>query len=147
MIMTGRKTTKVAEIAPTNTSTLLHRLAKKITRNTSEEALGMRLRQYWVLSYLADRDGVAQHELADAFMLDANNAVLLLNELEDAGWIERRRNPEDRRRHLVFLTDDGRAAVSRALDACTVTENELLGKLDPAERKTLRILLVKALEE
>jgi DNA-binding MarR family transcriptional regulator len=134
-------------VAPPNTSTLLHRLAKRITRNTPEHDLGMRLRQFWTLSYLADREGVAQNELADAFMLDANNAVLLLNELEDAGWIERRRNPDDRRRHVVFLTDDGRAAVSRARDACAIAENELLVKLSANERDTLRKLLVKALEE
>ena len=134
-------------MAAPNTSTLLHRLAKKITRNTSESDLGMRLRQFWVLSYLADREGVAQHELGDAFMIDANNAVLLLNELESAGWVERRRNPEDRRRHDVFLTDEGRAAVTRARDAGTIAENELLAKLTPTERETLRKLLVKALEE
>jgi DNA-binding MarR family transcriptional regulator len=140
-------TTNTETVAPTNTSTLLHRLAKKITRNTPERDLGMRLRQFWTLSYLADRDGVAQNELADAFMLDANNAVLLLNELEDAGWIERRRNPEDRRRHVVFLTDEGKVAVSRARDACTIAESELLAKLTTGERETLRKLLVKALEE
>jgi DNA-binding MarR family transcriptional regulator len=139
--------TKTEKVAPTNTSTLLHRLAKKITRNTAEEALGMRLRQFWTLSYLADHDGIAQNELADAFMLDANNAVLLLNELEDAGWVERRRNPEDRRRHAVFLTDEGRATLSHARDACTVTEDALLAKLSERERETLRCLLVKALEE
>jgi DNA-binding MarR family transcriptional regulator len=134
--------------SPPNTSTLLHRLAKKITRSTPEADLGMRPRHFWVLSYLADRDdGTAQLELADAFMLDANNAVLLLNELEDAGWVERRRNPDDRRRHIVFLTDQGRAAVSHARDACSVAENELLAKLSASERDSLRSLLVKALEE
>jgi DNA-binding MarR family transcriptional regulator len=140
-------TTSTKSVAPTNTSTLLHRLAKKITRNTPEADLGMRLRQFWTLSYLADHDGIAQNELADAFMLDANNAVLLLNELEDAGWVERRRNPDDRRRHVVFLTDSGRAAVSRARDACTIAEDELLAKLSTSERDSLRKLLVKALED
>jgi DNA-binding MarR family transcriptional regulator len=107
----------------------------------------MRVRQFWTLSYLADREGVAQHELADALMLDANNAVLLLNELEDAGWIERRRNPDDRRKHVVFVTDEGRAAVSRARDACSIAEDALLAKLTTRERETLRALLFKALEE
>jgi DNA-binding MarR family transcriptional regulator len=145
--MVSTKAAKITNVAPTNTSTLLHRLAKKITRNTPEDALGMRLRHFWVLSYLADRDPVAQHELGDAFMLDANNAVLLLNELEGEGWIERRRNPEDRRRHLVSLTDKGREAVTFARLACTTTENELLATLSADERETLRALLLKALAE
>jgi DNA-binding MarR family transcriptional regulator len=132
---------------PPHTATLMYRLAKKITRNTPEDQLGMRLRQFWVLSYLADRDGVPQHELADAFMMDANNAVLLLNELEDAGWIERRRNPNDRRRHDVFVTDAGHGAVTRAQEASATAEAATLGNLTTRERETLRALLFKALEE
>jgi DNA-binding MarR family transcriptional regulator len=133
--------------APPRTATLMYRLAKKITRNTPEDQLGMRLRQFWVLSHLAERDGIPQHELADAFMMDANNAVLLLNELEDAGWIERRRNPDDRRRHDVFLTDRGREALSRAQHASAEVESAMLGNLSLQERETLHTLLVKALEE
>ena len=131
----------------TNTSSLVSRLSKKLTRSTPESELGMRLRHFWVLTYLADRNGFPQHELGDAFMLDANNAVLLLNELEDAGYIERRRNPDDRRRHLVFLTDDGRTAVSRAREAVGRTEDVVLANLTIEQRATLRALLVKALED
>ncbi len=131
----------------TNTSSLLSRLAKKVSRATPESELGMRLRHYFVMTFLADRDGIAQHELGDAFMLDANNAVLLLNELESAGYVERRRNPDDRRRHLVFVTDDGRAAVSRAREAVARSEDKVLASLSDHERQTLRALLVKALEE
>ena len=87
----------ITAVSGASTSTLLSRLAKKMSRSAQEEELGMRPRHFWVLSFLSDHDGVPQHELGDAFMLDANNAVLLLNELETAGYIERRRNPKDRR--------------------------------------------------
>lgn len=137
-------TTKTAS---PNTSTLLSRLAKKIARSTPEAALGMRLRLYMALSFLADHDGIAQHEFGDALLLDRNNAVLLLNELEEAGYIERRRNPEDRRRHLVFMTEAGRVALDQACGACAETESTVLSNLSANERDTLRRLLVKALEE
>jgi DNA-binding MarR family transcriptional regulator len=137
----------IIAVPAASTSTLLSRLAKKISRSAQEEELGMRPRQFWVLSFLSDHDGVPQHELGDAFMLDANNAVLLLNELEAAGYIERRRNPQDRRRHLVFLTDSGRAALESAHRAYAATEDAVLGSLSPRERETLRALLTKALEE
>lgn len=145
--MASPKTASGPDVAASSTSSLLSRLAKKVSRATPESELGMRLRHYYVMTYLADRDGIAQHELGDAFMLDANNAVLLLNELEDAGYIERRRNPDDRRRHLVFLTDDGRATVSRAREAVSRSEDTVLANLSAQERETLRALLVKALEE
>jgi DNA-binding MarR family transcriptional regulator len=78
-------------------------------------------------------------------MLDANNCVLLLNELEEAGWTERRRDPEDRRRHVVHLTDEGREALGRAREAQTSLEDEMLASLDAEEREQLRTLLRKAL--
>jgi DNA-binding MarR family transcriptional regulator len=137
----------IIAVSGASTSTLLSRLAKKISRSAQEKELGMRPRHFWVLSFLSDHDGVPQHELGDAFMLDANNAVLLLNELEAARYIERRRNPQDRRRHLVFLTAAGRRALSSARDAYAATEDAVLVRLSQRERETLRALLTKALEE
>jgi DNA-binding MarR family transcriptional regulator len=46
--------------------------------------------------------------------MDANNVVLLLNELEDRGHIARRRDPTDRGRHRVELTPAGRRALMGA---------------------------------
>ena len=127
------------------TITLLTRLSKSVYRKTPEEMLGMRLRQFVVLSYLAEHDGVAQHELADVLCVDANNLVILLNELETLGFAERQRDPADRRRHIVVMTDKGRAAFKRGEKAREQVEDEVLGALDAGERDTLRQLLAKAL--
>ena len=72
---------------------LLH-LSKAVHRRSSEELLGMRLRQFLVLSYLNERSPSRQQDLCETLMLDANNCVLLLNELEDAGWTQRTRGSE-----------------------------------------------------
>src|SRR6202162_6598286 len=97
-----------------NSMVLLTRLSKQVYRRSSEELLGMHLRLLMTLSYLRDHDGAPQQELAEALCMDANNVVLLLNELEDRGYVARRRDPDDRRRHLVDLTPAGRRAMSRA---------------------------------
>ena len=86
---------------------LLTRLAKQVYRRSNEELLGMHLRHLVALSYVRDHDGCPQQELADAFCMDANNVVLLLNELEELGYVTRLRDPHDRRRHLVQLTGRG----------------------------------------
>jgi DNA-binding MarR family transcriptional regulator len=78
-------------------------------------------------------------------MLDANNCVLLLNDIEAAGWAERRRDAEDRRRHVVDITPSGREALFRAEIALDGLEEEVLGTLSPDERETLRDLLFRAL--
>jgi DNA-binding MarR family transcriptional regulator len=79
-------------------------------------------------------------------MVDPNNLVLMLNELEDAGFLVRRRDPDDRRRHIVELTDEGRRAIERAEAGMESIEDEVLAALSPAERRTLRTLLDKALD-
>jgi len=124
---------------------LLTRLAKQVYRRSSEELLGMHLRLLMALSYLRDHEGAPQQELAEALCMDANNVVLLLNELEDLGHIARRRDPEDRRRHLVELTTKGARALAGAERAQEGIEDEVLQALDGAERATLRRLLTHAL--
>jgi DNA-binding MarR family transcriptional regulator len=129
------------------TITLLTRLSDLVYRKIPEAQLGMRLKHFMVLGFLAERDGIPQQELGDICGVDANNLVLLLNELEVAGFAERRRDPQDRRRHIVEITDLGRTAFSRSERAREEVEDELLARLDPSERETLRRLLLKALDD
>ena len=124
---------------------LLTRLAKQVYRRSSEELLGMHLRHLMALSYLRDHDGSPQQELAEALCMDANNVVLLLNELEEVGHVTRRRDPDDRRRHVVELTNAGRRALTSAERAQEQIEDEVLQGLDPQERATLWRLLTRAL--
>jgi MarR family transcriptional regulator, lower aerobic nicotinate degradation pathway regulator len=124
---------------------LLPRLAKQVMRRANPELLGMDLRLLMALSYLGDHDGAPQHELVDALCIDAKNVVLLLNELEDRGQLVRRRDPEDRRRHRVLITEAGREALGRARDHMDAIENEVLQALDADERAALLKLLARAL--
>jgi DNA-binding MarR family transcriptional regulator len=123
---------------------LLH-LSKAVHRRSSDELLGMRLRQFLVLSYLSERSPSRQQDLCETLLLDANNCVLLLNELEIAGWTQRKRDAVDRRRHVVEITATGRAALERARLAQHTLEDEVLAALDPEEREQLRGLLRKTL--
>ncbi len=125
---------------------LLTRLAKQVYRRSSEELLGIHLRLLMALSYVRDHDGAPQQELAEALCMDANNVVLLLNELEQLGYVARRRDPHDRRRHLVGLTAAGRRALAGAERAQEQIEDEVLQALDADERATLWRLLTRALQ-
>lgn len=125
---------------------LLTRLAKQVYRRSDEELLGMHLRLLMALSYVRDHDNAPQQELAEALCMDANNVVLLLNELEDLGYVARRRDPHDRRRHLVELTKEGLAALTRAEHAQETIEDDVLRALDADERAALWQLLTRALQ-
>ena len=109
---------------------LLPCLAKQVLRRSSPDQIGMHLRLIIALSYLRDHDGAPQQHLADVLAMDANNVVLLLNELESAGHITRRRDPADRRRHLVELTDACLRALLHAEHAERAIEDEVPAYLD-----------------
>jgi DNA-binding MarR family transcriptional regulator len=125
---------------------LLPRLAKQVMRRSSSDLLGMDMRLLLALSYLGDHDGAPQQELVDALCIDAKNVVLVLNELEGRGHLVRRRDAEDRRRHRVYITREGRQALEQAARAQENIEDEVLQALDAQERATLWSLLARALQ-
>ena len=129
----------------TGTLLLLSRLSKQAMRATPEAEAGMSMRHFMALHLIPE--ALPQRELAEQLCIDANNTVILLNELEDLGWIVRERDAHDRRRHLVRLTDAGRGAYTNALQARDVVQDAVLGRLDLDERDTLHELLAKALGE
>src|ERR1700757_4322180 len=104
---------------------LMSRLAKQFYRRGDEQLLGMHMRHLVALAYVRDHDECPQQDLADAFCMDANNVVLLLNELEELGYATRIRDPQDRRRHLVQLTKQGRAALAGTESAQCALEDEV----------------------
>ena len=76
----------------------------------------MRLKAYVTLSNL--REGPrSQQDLCISMHMDANNCVLMLNDLEELGYVERRRDPADRRRHIVEMTPAGHKAMLAAEQA------------------------------
>jgi DNA-binding MarR family transcriptional regulator len=131
---------------PVGSIVLLTRLSRLIYRRATEDVLGMRLKAYMTLSNL--RDGpLAQSDLCVSMHLDPNNCVLMLNDLEAAGYVERRRDPSDRRRHIVEMTPAGQKAMLRAERAMESLEDDVLGALAPEERVVLRGMLTRALAD
>jgi len=125
---------------------LVTRLSRVVYKRATEAALGMTFKEYHSLVLIREHDGMSQQALAEAMHVDANNCVLLLNEVEAAGFAERRRDPTDRRRHLVHVTPEGLRALERADRALESVEDDVLGALDAGERATLQRLLHRALE-
>jgi DNA-binding MarR family transcriptional regulator len=134
------------QASATGTISLLTQLSRVVYRRATEDVIGMRLKQLIALDHLRDNQSCLQQGLGQMLMLDPNNCVLLLNELDDAGYVERRRDPEDRRRHIVEITPAGREALKRAEHKLETLEGEVLGNLDQSERGELHDLVAKALD-
>ena len=124
---------------------LLAQLGKRIFRQSNEDQMGVPMRHFLALGLLRGYEGLSQQALADLLCTDANNLVILLNELEADGLATRRRDPLDRRRHIVEITPAGRKAVARAEKALAPHEGEVLSGLTIQERADLRRLLIRAL--
>jgi DNA-binding MarR family transcriptional regulator len=122
---------------------LLDHLARRM-RMRGESVLtplGLRPRHLLTLTVLRDRGGSSQQALAATLEMDGTNIVGLLNDLEADKLIERRRSPEDRRRHVVELTDAGARILAKAEFALAAAEDEVLGALSDEQRETLYHLL------
>src|SRR5947209_15667593 len=72
------------------------------------EPLGLSARGWGVLSTLVESGPLTQIDLATALSIDRTAMVYLLDELEERGFVERVRNPADRRSFLIHLTAKGR---------------------------------------
>jgi DNA-binding MarR family transcriptional regulator len=103
--------------------------------------LGLRPRHVVILMELRDRDTTTQQELLDDLGFDPGNMVSLLNDLESHGLATRRRDPADRRRHVVQITDRGIVKLGQADAVLREAEDEVLAPLDAAARDQLRSLL------
>lgn len=130
----------------TGTMGLLSQLNRVVYRRATEDVLGIKLKQLIALEILVRNEGCLQQELGSILMVDPNNCVLLLNELDDQGFVERRRDPKDRRRHIVVITPAGVNALAKAEAKLEELEGEVLANLEPAEREQLRDLLMRAME-
>jgi DNA-binding MarR family transcriptional regulator len=105
------------------------------------EPLGLSARGWGVLSTLLESGSLTQIQLATALSIDRTAMVYLLDELEEAGLVERVRNPDDRRSFLIRLTAQGRKLQRKAAKELAGQTETLLKPLDAAERAQFLDLL------
>jgi DNA-binding MarR family transcriptional regulator len=107
------------------------------------EPLGLRPPHFGVMTLIDSHPGSAQQELVTRSLIDPSSMVAVIDELERMGLAERRRHPEDRRKHAVYLTARGRRTLERAQQVAIEMAQEVFAPLSPGELETLRTLLRK----
>jgi DNA-binding MarR family transcriptional regulator len=84
---------------------------------------------------------VSQQVLSEAIAVDPTKLVGLLNDLEEANLVVRRRHPDDRRRHIVEISEAGRKRLAAAEQLAEQVQERLFAGLGAAEREELGRLL------
>jgi DNA-binding MarR family transcriptional regulator len=128
-----------------STAFLLKRVgyAVKDRAHAALEPTGLSYQHQAVLSLLEEGSRETQGQVADALGYDRSQLVGLLDELEQRGLVERRRDPDDRRRHLVSLTPAGKELLAELRKLMKAVEAEFLAPLDAEQRRTLHGLLLE----
>ena len=129
---------------PPTAGMLLSKIGRVVERWFSEALKSSKLTPKHVGVLLQVRaQPTSQQALCESIGVDASKLVAVLNDLEDEGMIIRRRDPADRRRHIVEVSKEGRALVTAGERAIAQVEERLFTGLDEGERVQLRRLLAK----
>lgn len=132
-----------------STTFLLKRLgfAAKERSLDAYESTGLHPYHYAILLVLDEGSRETQGSIADALGYDKGQLVGLLDELEEHALVQRKRDKQDRRRHLVSLTTEGKRALRRLRTLAQRLEDEFLEPLDENERASLHGLLLRLAEK
>jgi DNA-binding MarR family transcriptional regulator len=130
------------------TGFLLARLGYAMKAITIQEfeREGFSMYQFSVLAVLAEGVVETQAKIADTLTLDRGQLVGILDDLEEAGLVERRRDPTDRRRHTVSLTPAGKKRLVKMRSIVERIEASFLEPLDEKARTALHDALLRVAE-
>jgi len=143
------KIPRLPEELVASTSFLLKRLGFAVKERTMRayEGVGLHPYHHAILVALDEGSRETQGSIADSLGYDRGQLVGLLDELEEKGLVERRRDPNDRRRHIVRLTNDGKKMLRRVRALAREMEDDFFSPLSEKERASLHGHLLRLAEK
>jgi len=124
---------------------LLFETARLMGKRFDQRAklFGLTRAQCQVLARLVQKEGINQARLAELLELEPISLARCLDRMEQAGWVERRADPNDRRARLLYMTEKARPIFDQVLACAVETRAEALSCLAPAESDRLVDLLMQ----
>ncbi len=121
----------------------LRRIRSCLTEKYRNETVksGLRAGAFSILALIDANPGISQIDLARFAGYDQTALVGIIDDMESKGWTTRQRDPADRRRHQVQITEAGREALARLYEAAVENEREAREALSPEELEVFRIWL------
>ncbi|GAA4607155.1 hypothetical protein GCM10023195_26870 [Actinoallomurus liliacearum] len=103
--------------------------------------------QAGLLRMLAATPGRSQRRLAEDLGMPPSRFVPFADELEGRGLIERRKNPDDRRSHALYLTERGVELLAELREVGAAHERDVCAALSSDEHRQLTVLLRRVAEQ
>jgi DNA-binding MarR family transcriptional regulator len=124
---------------------LLHDIARMLRKRFDQRVrhLGMTRAQWQLLSHLARHEGINQSGLADILEIEPITLARLVDRMVEAGWVERRAHPSDRRQRCLYLTARARPRFADLRKAAAEIFDDVLADFSVAERDDLLDMLVR----
>lgn len=124
---------------------LLHDIARLMRKKFDQRARGLNLSraQWQLLVHLSRHEGINQSGLAEILEIENITVGRLVDRMEEAGWVERRPDPSDRRARLLYTTEKVAPVMERMRELAEATRNEALAGLGPADRDALIDTLIQ----
>lgn len=145
--MAGTGEISGAALAPELTRYLPYLMRRAFAHVSANADRSAEARDFAVLTSLADRHVSSQQELAEQLEINRTIMVKLLDRLQDAGYVIRTRNPDNRRSYLLSLTAQGRKVLKEMRRSVLERDGLLTAKLSHRERDRLNDLLRTVLGE
>jgi len=141
--MTDDATANPSVTEHTGFALLLVQLGMEAARQFAQQIapLGVEPRHVGMLTRLAANEGKAQQVIGELIGLNPTQMVFLVDELEGRGFVERRRNPADRRSYALYLTPAGRDMLAKVQEVGRIHQKKLGASLSQSEQDQLTELL------
>jgi len=103
--------------------------------------------QIRILQILSEFPDISQKELQEKLGIEAGSLSEIINKLESRELIKREKDPEDKRRMRISLTDRGYEKLKEKLQKKEDHEEKLFGMLNEEEKENLRLILTKIIHQ
>jgi DNA-binding MarR family transcriptional regulator len=124
---------------------ILHETARLLSRRFDQrvKSIGLTRAQCQALAYLARNEGINQTGLAELMDIECISLARLVDRMEQAGWVERRPDPTDRRARLLFMTEKAKPIFARIRAVGQEVRKEALAGLPAGDAEHLLDLLLQ----
>ena len=120
---------------------LSHKLRRRVQNKL--KIYDISLEQWYILHFIYQNEGCNQNKLSHSADKDSGAMTRSLNTLENKGFIERKKSYQDKREHLVYLTDEGKDIYKKSSEIMSQNAQEIRSIFSESELEQFKYLLNK----